>query len=250
MLSTAELRPEWWPLFDQRTPDDPVLRSALEGRCPGIAYVDQAENPEQIVVRAHGGETFASVGCSEAFLHEAIDLASQLGQMILIDSGMPESIQARGRVAERTHFADCDLESKALQALRQRLPSHLEARMLDRELLERCQYAGITLPKLYGDKLDSYFSFGYGICLLHGNDVVSEVYAGYVAEGRVEVIAGTAEPYRGQGLASIAAALLAEEARRRGHQLTWSCMTENVGSLKVARRLAFRRERPYRMVFL
>ncbi|GAG19561.1 unnamed protein product, partial [marine sediment metagenome] len=198
---------------------------------------------------AHGGETFASVGCPEAFLHEAIDLASRLGQIVLIDSGVPESIQARGRVVERTKFDDCDLDSEALQALRQRLPSHLEARMLDGELLERCPYAGSTLPKLYGDKLDSYFGFGYGVCLLHGEDVVSEAYVGYVAEGRVEVIAGTAEPYRGQGLASIVAALLAEAARWRGHQPTWSCITENVGSMKVARRLAFRTERPYRMVY-
>ena len=212
--------------------------------------MDQIVNPAQIVVRAHGGETFTSVGCSEAFLHQAIDHASQLGQIVLIDSGVPESIQTRGRVVERTQFDACDLESEALQALRQRLPSHLEARMLDRELLERCHYTGRTLPKLYGDKLDSYFDFGYGICLLHGDDVVSEVYAGYIAEERVEMIAGTVEPYRGQGLASIAAALLAEEARRRGHQLAWSCITENVGSMKVARRLAFRAERPYRMVFI
>jgi GNAT superfamily N-acetyltransferase len=205
--------------------------------------------PTQIVVRAHGGETFASVECSVAFLQESLSLASQLGPSFLIDSGVPEGILACGRVIERVHFSDCDLESEALQALRQQLPSHLEARMLDQELLERCEYAGCTLPKLYGDKLNTYFDFGYGICLLDREDVVCEVYAGYVARGHVEVIAGTAEPYRGQGLASIAAALFAEEARRRGHNLTWSCRAENVGSMKIARRLAFRHERPYRMVF-
>jgi GNAT superfamily N-acetyltransferase len=212
--------------------------------------VDQIANPAQIVVRARGGEMFASVECSEVFLHEALDLLGQLGQSFLIDSGVPESIQVRGRVVERTHFSDCDPESEALQVLRQRLPSHLEVRMLDRGLLGRCPFAGRTLPKLYGGKLDAYFDFGYGICLLQGEDVVSEVYAGYVTKGKVEVIAGTAEAYRGQGLASIAGALLVEEARRRGHRPTWSCRTDNVASMKVARRLRFRTERPYRMVFL
>ena len=119
MHETSELSPAWWALFDPNTPDDPVLRSALLGRSPAVAYVDQIEHPAQIVVRAHGGETFAGAGCSEAFLHEAIDLASKLGSIVLIASEVPERIHARGRVVERTQFVDCDLESEALQALRQ-----------------------------------------------------------------------------------------------------------------------------------
>ena len=212
--------------------------------------MDQIEAPTQIVVRAHGGETFASIGCSETFLHDAIDLASQLGQIFLIDSGVPESIQARGCVVERMDFDDCDLEGESLRVLRQRLPSHLKACRIDRGLLKHCQFAGSALPKLYGDRLDSYFEFGYGICLLHGDDVVSEIYAGYVAEGRVEMIAGTDASYRRQGLASISAALFIEEARQRGHEVTWSCRLENEGSMRVARRLGFQEERPYRMIFL
>jgi RimJ/RimL family protein N-acetyltransferase len=149
---------------------------------------------------------------------------------------------------QRTKFDDCDLESGALQSIRQRMPSNLEARPLDRQLLESCPFAGHTLPRIYGDTLHTYFASGYGVCLLDGGEVVSEAYAAFVAGGRVEVVVGTAEAYRGQGLASIAAALLFDECRRRGHQPTWSCITDNVGSMKVARRLAFRGERPYRMI--
>lgn len=249
MLTTTELKPEWWPLFDRHTPNDVILRSALAGRSPGLACLDRCESPRQIVVRAHGGKAFASTGASEPFLHEAIDCATRLGWTSLTDTGIPRSVRERGRVVERTRFDDCDLGSEALRSLREQLSPELDVRPLDRDLLQRCHHAKRELPKDYGDNLASYFDFGYGICLLRNGDVVCEAYMAYVAKGRTEVNVGTVESFRGRGLASIASAFLAEEARRRGHRFTWSSMTENVGSMRVARRLPFRSERPYSEIY-
>jgi GNAT superfamily N-acetyltransferase len=249
VLTTTELKPEWWPLFDPRTPNDVILRSALAGRSPGLAYLDRCESPEQIVVRTCGGKAFASTSVSESFLHEAIGHARRLGWTSLADTGIPDGVRERGRVVERTRFDDCDLGSETLRSLRGQLPPELEVRSLDRDLLQRCPHAKRELPKDYGDDLDSYFDFGYGICLLREGDVICEAYTGYVAEGRAEVIVGTVESFRGRGLASVASAFLAEEARRRGHEFTWSCMTENVGSMRVARRLPFRSEGPYSEIY-
>ena len=250
MLLTAQPRSEWLSLFDQHTPDAPVLLALLSGQCPGVGFVDKIDHPSQAVVRALGGEMFASVGCRDGFLNESLKLASQLGPSFLIDSGIPESTAARGTAIERIHFSNCDLTSDALRVLRQQLPAHLDVRVLDRDLLACCPFAGQTLPKLYGEKLDSYFNFGYGICLARGESVVCEVYAGYVAEGFVEVIVGTVESHRGQGLASVAGALFADAARQRGHQLTWSTRVDNLGSIRLARRLGFQHERSYRMIAL
>lgn len=183
MLSTTELRPEWWSLFDQHTPNDVILRSALTRRCPGLAYLDRGESPEQIVVRAHGGKAFASPGASESFLHQTIDHAKRLGWTSLADTGIPNGVRERGRVVERTRFDDCDLGSETLRSLRGQLPRELEVQSLDRDLLQRCHHAKRELPKDYGDNLDPYFDFGYGICLLRGGDVVCEAYMVYVAGG-------------------------------------------------------------------
>lgn len=245
----SELRRDWWARFDPDTPNDVILRAVLAGWYPGLAYLDRAGDPRQLVVRAQGGKAFASTNASEPFLHEVIDRVETLGWTSLADAGIPDSVRERGRVVKRVRFDDCDLESSALRSLRERLPSEFEIRQLDAALLPRCHHAKRELRKDFGDKLESYFDFGYGICLLHRGQVVCEAYAAYVAEGRVEVSVGTVEAYRGRGLASMASAHLAEEACKRGHALTWNCHADNVGSLHVARRLAFRSERPYREIY-
>jgi GNAT superfamily N-acetyltransferase len=249
MRVTREMDSAWWSLFDPNTPNDVILRSVLAGRCPGLAYLDRPRNPTQAVVRAHGGKAFASSGVTEPFLQWAVAQASKLGWTALADTELPESVRSRGRVVDRTRFDDCDLAGDALRTLRKGLPPDVEMRSLDRELLKRCHHARRELPGEYGDRLDSYFDFGYGVCLLQGGEVACEAYAGFVADGRMEAIAGTVEELRGRGLASIASAFLAEEARNRGHAFTWSCLADNVGSLKVARRLGFRTERSYREIY-
>jgi len=240
----------WRAQFDPDTPNDVILLSALSGHCPATASLDRADDPHQIFLRAHGGKAFASLGVREDFLHDAVDRASTQGWTALADTGVPESVRRRGRVVERLRFDQCDLEAEALHELRGNLPSAVEWRLLDRDLFEQCHHAKRELPDQYGDTLNAYFeSFGYGICLLHGENIVCEAYAGHVADDRMEAIVGTVDAFRGRGLASIAAAFLADEARMRGHTFTWNCLADNLGSVKVARRLAFRRERPYREIY-
>ena len=250
MHVTREMDSAWWSLFDPDTPNDVILRSVLGGRCPGLAYSDRPRNPHQLLVRAHGGKMFASSDATESFLHQVIDEVGQFGWTALADTELPESVRRRGRVVERVRFEDCDLESEPLRTLREGLPPGFDIISLDRELFERCHHAKRELPKEYGERLDAYFDFGYGVCLLQGGEVVSEAaYTAVVAEGRIEAVVGTVAELRGRGLASIASALLAEEARKRGHAFTWNCLADNAGSLKVARRLGFRTERPYREIY-
>jgi len=249
MHVTQALDPGWWDLFDPDIPNDVILWAVLTGRCPGAAYLDRREAPAQLVVREQGGKAFASARASEAFLHDVVDHVMDLRWTALADTEIPESVRDRGRVVGRTRFEACDLESKALQLLRDRLPEDFRVERLTHRLLDRCHHAKRVLPNCYGERLERYFEFGYGICLLHGDDVVSEAYAAFVADGRVEAVVGTVESFRGRGLASIASAYLAEEARERGHELAWNCLVENVASLKTARRLGFRIERPYQEIY-
>jgi len=246
---TAELRPAWRTFFDRETPNDVILSAALAGRCPALAFVDRADSPSQIVIRVHGGKAFAGTGVSESFLHGVVDRFETFDWTALADTGVPDRIRERGRVVARTRFDRCDLESASLRLLRDRLSSDHEMLPLDRDLLKRCHHAKRELAKEYGEKVESYFDIGYGICLLYRERIVSEAYMGYVVEGRGEAIVGTVETFRGRGLASIASAFLAEEARQRGHEFTWSCLSDNIASLTVARRLGFRRERPYSEIY-
>jgi len=249
MQTTTKLKTEWRVLFQADTPNDVILRSVLDRRCPGLAFADSASDPTQLLVRSHGGKAFASRGVSEAFLDEAVDRAAAIGWTALAETGIPTSVRGRGRAVERVRFEDCDLESDALKGLRDSTPPGFDPQALDRELLERCHHAKRELSAEYGERLDDYFAFGYGVCLLHRAEVVCEAYTGFVAGGRAEAIIGTVTAFRRRGLAAVAAAYLAEEARRRGHALVWNCHADNAGSIAVARRLAFRTETPYREIY-
>jgi GNAT superfamily N-acetyltransferase len=250
MRILGECRTDWRRRFDPDMPHNLILSSALLGRCPTHAFVDRDHAPTQLVVRTHGGKTFASTDISESFLHQALDRAVRLGWTSLIDSGVPKSVLDRGELVPRLRFDRFDIKSRSLSELRDRLPAPFVVASLNRTRLADCDHGKRELPKYYGDRLAEYFEFGYGICLMAGDTVAAEAYAGYVADGRIEVIVSTREALRGQGLASMAAAFLAAEASKRGHDLTWNCHADNVGSVKVARRLPFRRERAYREIYL
>ena len=79
------------------------------------------------------------------------------------------------------------------------------------------------------------------------------IVAGAVAEGRLVAIAytsarsrkhadvavSTLKEWRGLGLATAAASLVAEEVQRVGQVPVWSCGEDNIASLRVARKLGF-----------
>jgi hypothetical protein len=229
-------------------PDNPVLWAALSGRNAGRALVDDLDNPSQCLLRTDAVLTFASRQISQAFLDEALDRFGRKDEVWLI---WPTGLSSRLRppetaaIGERFEFTDCDPQSQTLADLRGRLPPGFAIRPIDRQLLQRCAWR--EEMEFYAGSLDNFLANGVGLCLMRGDEIISEAYASSLGEGNAETGAITHGAHRGRGYAPIACAYLYEDLARRGYQAYWSCDADNPASIRVAQKLGFRVRKPYQI---
>lgn len=236
-------------LFSGPIPDRPVLWAVLNGRHAGRAWVDNVTNPSQCVLRTDAVLTFSSHGADQAFLDAAIAVARGAGEVWLIWSpAMAARLRAPEAAAifERLEFDQCDPRSTELAALRQRLPEGFTMKPIDRELLERCEWR--SEMEFFCGSLDNYLAHGIGLCMMHGDDIIVEVYASSLGQTHAEIGAVTRKTHRGRGFAPIACAYLIQECQQRGYQACWSCETDNTASIRVAQELGFQEQKVYQVL--
>jgi hypothetical protein len=234
-------------LFDQDGPNRPILQAMLYSRNPGLAVVDTPTRPRQCVARSDGLFAFASQRATPGFLRRAVALLREVGEVALVqaDGGCADAPEP-SLVVPRTEFSQLLLTSPRIEEIKNGKPRDLHIAKLDAQLLERCAWRG-EMERFCGSA-QRFLDTGFGLCLLLGNEIVSEAYAAFVGAGTVEIGAITAEAHRMHGYASVVTAFLVDECRKQGLSPHWSCGTDNLGSMRVAGAFPFRRRRPYRLL--
>ena len=236
-------------LFDPAVPDHPVLWAVFKGRRGGKALVDNVQGPSQCVLRTDAVLTFFSRRITQTFLNEAVAHFRQTDPVWLV---WPPTISAQLRqpetaaIIQRLEFYDCDPRSSVLVNLRQRLLDGFEIRLIDRQLLERCEWRSDM--EFYCGSVDNFLANGMGLCLMQGNDIMVEAYVSSFGEVMAAIGAVTRAAHRGHGYAPIACAYLVEACEQRGYRAYWSCDADNVASIRVARKLGFRQETAYQVL--
>jgi hypothetical protein len=122
-------------------------------------------------------------------------------------------------------------------------PAGLRLARIDSELAQRCAWN----PWMAADDAIAV-ERGLGYCLLDGERVVSEAFAGPVVGGMLEMGTITHAEYRRRGLATVACARTILECERLGWGTWWNTGLTNVASATLARRLGYRTERQYRIL--
>jgi len=236
-------------LFDPEVPDNPVLWAVLNGRHSGRALVDNVLSPSQCVLRTDPGLTFASHQVSQEFLQHALAYLRRDGELWLhgfkwSDSG---SIAPRpNRISQRIEFYDYDPNDSRLEELKARLPQGFNIQRIDRDLIERCEWRDEM--KFYCGSLENFLSNALGFCLMHGQEIICEAYVSSFGATYAEIGAITREYYRGKGYAPTTCTFLLQECEQRGFHGYWSCEMDNLASIRVARKLGFRREKLYQVL--
>jgi RimJ/RimL family protein N-acetyltransferase len=230
-------------LFDPQVPNNPALWAVFEGRHFGNAFVDDLDIPSQCVLRTDASLTYASHHVSQDFLQEVIDHLKKSKPIWLVRSQGDPPAPEGYRVLPRLEFYNVDPLSPILADLRNRLPDGYAMRLIDRGLLERCEWRDDMA--FYCGSLENFLRHDLGMCLMHGEEIIVEAYSSALGSTYAEMGAITHEPYRGRGLATIAVAYLIEALSERGYQAYWSCDTDNPASAHVARKLGFRIEQSY-----
>lgn len=126
------------------------------------------------------------------------------------------------------------------------VPDGCELVPIDATWFERCRDRDIYLR--YFGSVERTLAAGFGFCLVKGDEVLSEAFAGESALDLIEIGVVTGEAYRQRGYATLCAARCIREAEARGYRTYWTCDKENPGSANLARRMGYRSERGYRFV--
>ncbi|MHA2078855.1 MAG: GNAT family N-acetyltransferase [Candidatus Thorarchaeota archaeon] len=108
--------------------------------------------------------------------------------------------------------------------------------------LENYDDAVTTTGYVWGD-FDKFTQGGAGFCVVTDEKLVSRCLTDFVRGMEYELYVETNGDFQRKGLATLATNALVEHLSEKGHTIIWHCWGDNEGSIKVAERVGFRREK-------
>jgi RimJ/RimL family protein N-acetyltransferase len=117
------------------------------------------------------------------------------------------------------------------------IPDGFTMRMVDAELFTRIQDYQFY-SEMFGSS-EYALQKGFGYCLMQGDEIICEAFAGISHNGVIEIGVNTREAYARQGFATITCAYVIHEAEKRGYRTYWNCAAQNVASTALARKLGY-----------
>ena len=232
------------PLFDHDLPNRPMLESVLADRNPGWVFADREERPTAAVVVSRYSFTYLGGPPDRGLLDFALASSTPVGDHLVIcppdNAPGPPSFIEGGRTIDRIEFGRLEPTWKAPL----RLPEGVALQPMTLSLLGQCLWKGEVLADC--GSLERFLDIGFGVCGVIDGRVVSEAYASIPGDRAYEIGPIVHPEFRRRGLAYATCAALIDECRRREYETIWSCDRSNEPSARLARKLGYQRERPYR----
>lgn len=244
-----------------------AVNAFIEGAAPARIYVDDPGCATAALIWARHRLYLAGQPDNEAFNEgarglftnvvypQAMAAADRPMFTLQFSPGWEESVEAilRGKHPmrdERQYF----ILREPKHHWRSLLRPGFRLRAVDRELV-----AGEGLGNLEALKeemcserrsVEDFLQHSFGFCLVHGDEIVSWCLSEYNSRRGCEVGIETVEPYRRQGLATVVASAVVEEALRRGlPQVGWDSWAGNAASIATAQKVGFVRVSDYPVYF-
>ena len=235
-------------------------RSVLSGLSPGRVFADRLDAPEALLVWSFGIEGVYLIGkeFTVGFSRQLDEFARGELKELLAAAGYPWlEISGSTREADQliqTAFSDRDLEYDEQWVYRSNLQTSAAdvdgetlsvAEVLDLDCCDAHLGVSRSVEKFWSDA-DRYGQFGLGFCSAVDGVPVSLCMSAFV-DGDVHCVElETAEVFRRQGHATIAAQRLLAECATRGLTVHWDCMADNEGSWRTAAKIGLQRVAEYR----
>ncbi|RPJ43971.1 MAG: GNAT family N-acetyltransferase, partial [Chloroflexi bacterium] len=188
--------------------------------------------------------------CASAYaeLREVIPLYAYL----LVDPQGWEGVlgQAWKNIAARRHARQHYVfRQSAAPGWRDRVPEGMRAVQLDADFFNQ---DGLENHGEIMDWIDSwrsredFLARGVGTCLVHANRIAAWSLMDCALGDRCEIGVVTDRRYRRQGLGSLVVSAAVDACLARGYrEIGWQCLSSNAGSIAVALRTGFVKERDY-----
>lgn len=127
------------------------------------------------------------------------------------------------------------------------VPVGCEIVPIDAIWFERCRYRDAYLG--YFGTVERALQQGFGFCLVKGEELLCEAFAGESALGLIEIGVITGEAYYQRGYATLCCTRCIQAAEARGYRTYWNCNKANLGSAALARKMGYQTEKEYRFVY-
>lgn len=240
------------PLFAAMEHNRAALFSTIEETSPGRVLVDHTEHPATACVEAASSDLYLGGKASDSRFNRALQhllttdimprlsSGTQIAHLMLYSAseGWRTALdhllkEHGGRRITRTQFTFCHQRFASLRGWRECIPDGFHITMAGRGLAEKIP--GIV--ELWGS-IDRLLSDGFFFCVMKGNAMVSRSGSVFVGEGKAEIGVETAEPFRRQGFATLAACACIEHCLEIGLLPQWGCFY-NSASGGLAQKLGF-----------
>jgi GNAT superfamily N-acetyltransferase len=228
--------------------------AVLDGVLAGRLWTDDPERPTWAVVIETADGTVYGGGhlTAEAISRIMGEAWTSSGDLIFGFTGPDDPVRRLlpddpPYVGVGIDFSDRDRSSATRQLLGAAVPDGLELVELDAERLPRAEWGEDTL--LAFGSADAWTERGIGRCLVDRDGaIVAHAMAGPRVRDTMEMGIWVHEDHRRQGLGTLLSAHTALAAEAAAAEVWWNTNATNAGSIAIARRLGFRRERRYDLV--
>lgn len=247
IMNQVNATPDLRGLFDADQPAGIRMLAVFEGHMPGRILTDDPAQPTWAVLQETVYGTIYPAGTfSEGLLSALIAQLRADGEVLVglwpDDPHIPTFLALQPEYDGTVYdFWDRPV-GQGLDVLSKPIPDCCEIRRVDADLYKRLtdydpQTAETTLEK------------GLGFCLMRGDEILCEAFAARLTDHILEMGVTTHKPYEGRGYGTLTCAHLAQACEAAGFQTYWNCNGQNLASLAIARKLGYRTEKPYRLLY-
>ena len=151
-------------------------------------------------------------------------------------------------VLERYAFSSATLSLDNLRQLKRQIPAGFRVKQIDLTLAKQLQAKPNRFAAEHGCTFASPTDFvnrGFGYCVLDDDRIACVASSFFICDKGIEIQIDTHRDYRGQGLATVAAAHLIVHSLAQGLDPGWDAA--NATSAKLARKLGYRPTATYHM---
>lgn len=246
----SRVSPHLQSLFDWNDPAGMRCFAVLDGVMDGEIMADDLQQPTWSVVRETiYGTTYLGGAPDPARLSALVNELRHTGDVLIglwpddhRLQHLPDDPQYTGAAVDFTDRPP----GEGLERFLRQVPAECEVRQVDRALLERCEERDAQIAAF--GSVEKAIEQGLGFCLIRGEEILCEAFAGTAVRGWVEVGVATRKPYEGHGFATLTSAHLIQACEARGDQTYWNCAAQNGASLAIARKLGYRNEKAYTLL--
>ena len=231
-------------------PARPRAVAVLDGILAGRVWADDADRPRALlVIETADGTVYGGGDLTRDAVADALcGVETKSGDLIFGFRGPDDSMRDLVPAEPYWHGEAIDFTERTPTVAEGGVPGGVAIVRIDASLLPRTEWAEDMLHAFGGT--ERWEAHGVGRGIASDGELLAECLAGPRVRGMLEMGVITRESFRGRGYGTLVSRLVAEACEAAGDRVWWNANAANEPSIRIARRIGFRRERRYDLVAL